>query len=32
MRQIDYDVEQYEDYARGRALTNGQLLLTLARC
>lgn len=25
MRQIDYDVEQYRDYARGRALTEGQL-------
>jgi ubiquinone/menaquinone biosynthesis C-methylase UbiE len=25
MRQIDYDVEQYRDYARGRALTDSQL-------
>jgi ubiquinone/menaquinone biosynthesis C-methylase UbiE len=25
MRQIDYDVEQYQHYARGRALTGRQL-------
>jgi hypothetical protein len=25
MRQIDYNVEQYQDYARGRALTEPQL-------
>ena len=25
MRRIDYDVEQYQDYARGRALTESQL-------
>ena len=26
MRRIDYDTEQYQDYARGRALTEQQLL------
>ena len=25
MRRIDYDTEQYQDYARGRALTEQQL-------
>ena len=25
MRRIDYDTEQYQDYARGRALTGPQL-------
>jgi hypothetical protein len=25
MRRIDYDLEQYQDYARGRALTESQL-------
>jgi ubiquinone/menaquinone biosynthesis C-methylase UbiE len=26
MRRIDYDTEQHQDYARGRALTEQQLL------
>ena len=25
MRRVDYDTEQYQDYARGRALTGPQL-------
>jgi len=32
MRRVDYDTEQYQDYARGRALTQRQTKVWVDAC